>query len=310
MKFIKVNIFIFLFLTTLFSIPSMLFAESEEKIDKTYPLDRDGKVYVENVSGDITVKSWNKNEIKVLARKTAQDKDLLDKVTVDINHTAGNIRIITRYNKLTGISLSSNVSVYYDLFIPEKAQLRVKTISGKVQAWAIGAHIDIETVSGRIDAVEAGQGVKCKTISGPIHLEEITGSTSLKSASGKIIVDGLKGSVEANTVSGDIEIKELSLAEEIEMETIKGNMELQGELNAGGIYEFHTISGRIRLVLTPESDFELQTDTISGEIQCDFRLNAYSIFTRNRLQGVVGNGGASLKISSVSGDILVNKGMQ
>ena len=35
MKFIKVNIFIFLFLTTLFSIPSMLFAESEEKIDKT-----------------------------------------------------------------------------------------------------------------------------------------------------------------------------------------------------------------------------------------------------------------------------------
>lgn len=306
MKIFKLNYFLFL---TILCISSLTYA-SEEKLDKVYPLNRDGKVYVENISGDITVKSWDKNEIRIIARKTAPDKEMLDKVTVDINQTDSNIRIITRRNKLGNMSGSSNVSVYYDLIIPDRAQLRVKTVSGRVQAWEIGGQVDIETVSGRIEGIEAGQGVRCKTISGSIHLEDITGSTSLKTTSGKITVDGLQGSVEANTVSGDIEIKEFSLAEEIEMETINGSMEALGKIIPGGIYEFHTVSGRIRLILAPESDFEMETDTISGDIRCDFKLKAYSVFTRNRLQGVVGNGGASLKISSVSGDILVNRGMQ
>ena len=310
MKFIKFNIFILLFLTVLFCIPSVLFAETEEKTEKTYPLDRDGKVYLENVSGDIAVKTWQKNEIKILARKTAREKSSLDKVKIDINRTDSNIRIITRRDKSPDLyQPTTEVSVFYDLFIPDKAQLRVKTISGRVQAWEIGGRTDIETVSGRTEIVKAGQGVKCKTISGEINLEEITGSATLKSTSGKIIVDGLKGSVEANSVSGDIEIKELSSADEIEMETIKGSMEVQGELSPGGIYEFHTISGRTRLVLAPLSNFELETNTISGDIQCDFKLNAYAIFTRNKLQGVVGKGGSSLKISSVSGDILINRGI-
>ena len=307
MRFFKFSIYILLFLTVTFCIPSTLLAESEEKIEETYPLKADGKVYIENISGDITVKSWQKNEIKILARKVARDKDALGMASIDINHTDSNIRIITRRDKSWGFSQSTNVSVFYDLMIPDKAQLRIKTISGRIQAWETGGRVDLESISGRIDIVKAEQGVKCKTISGAIYLEDIKGSMSLKSTSGKIIADGLKGSIEANTVSGDIEIKEFSLADEIEIETIKGSMEAQGELSPGGIYKFRTVSGKIRLVLAPASDFELRTDTISGDLQCDFKLNTYTVSQRNKLQGVVGKGGASLKISSVSGDILINK---
>ena len=307
MKFLKYNIFFFI-ITSILCIPSLLFAESEEKMEKSYPLAMNGKVYVENISGDIDVKSWNKDEIKILVRKTAPDKDSLDGVTIDINQTRENIRIITRRNKSAGLSNSTNVSVYYDLFIPEKAQVRVKTISGSVTTLETGGSVDVETVSGRIEVVEAANGVKSKTISGGIYLDKIIGDADLESTSGEIIVDGIQGSVEANTVSGDIEINQISFADELEVESIKGNMEIQGELSPGGIYEFNTISGKIRVALAPLSNFELQTNTMSGVIQCDFKLNAYSIYTRNKLQGVVGNGGSSLKISSLSGDILIFKG--
>lgn len=309
MKFIKSHVFILIILAILLSIPSLLFAESEEKIERTYQFNRDGKVYVENVSGDIVVKSWEKNEIKILARKMARDKSLLNKAVVDIYHTDGNIRIITRHNEPLDFFQSTDVSVYYDLLIPDKAQLRVKSVSGMVQAWEIGGRTDVETVSGRTEIVKGGQGVKCKTISGEIHLEEITGNAALSSTSGEIIVDGLQGSIEANTVSGDIDVKAFSSADEVEMETIKGNMVVQGELSPGGIYAFNSISGRIKLILAPVSEFELQTNTINGNIQCDFKLSVNTIYTRNKLQGVVGKGGSSLKISSVNGDILINKGM-
>ena len=309
MKVLKLNISIFLILAMLLCMPSLLFAETEEKIEKTFAFDGDGKVYVENISGSIIVKSWHKNEIKIFARKTAREKSLLDEATVDINQTNSNIRIITRHNKPLDLSQPTDVSVYYDLMIPDKAQLRVKSMTGAVQAWEIGGRTDVETAGGRVEIVKAGQDVKCKTVSGEMYLEDIAGNAALESTSGKIIADGLKGSIEANSVSGDIEIKKFSSADDIKIETIKGNMEVQGTLSPGGIYEFNTISGRIELVLPPASDFELQIDTVNGDIQSAFELSKYAVYTRNKLQGIVGKGGSSLKVSSMSGDILLKKGM-
>jgi len=308
MKSQKFNNIIMLFVAILFCIPSILFAEAEEKIEKIYPLDSNGKVYLENNSGDIVIKSWGKNEVKILAHKIARNKKSLDKATIDINQTNGMIRIITRHHKSFDLFQSKDVSVYYDLFIPDKAKIRVKSLSGRVEAWEIGGFLDIETASGRIDIVRAKNGVKCKTINGDIYLEEITGDIVLKSTSGKITTEGVNGSVEANTVSGDLDINEVSSAEEINMESIKGNMEIQGELTPGGIYEFNTISGRIRLILPFTSDFELRTNTINGDIQCDFELDILDEITRNKIQGVAGKGSSSLKISSFSGDIIINKG--
>lgn len=311
MKFLKLNSFILFFTAILLCIPSFLFAEVEEKIEEAYPFDRDGKVYLENVSGNIVVESWGKNEVKILARKIASNEKSLDKVSVDINKTNGNIRIITRRSKSWGLFQSSDASVHYDLFIPDKAQIRVKSVSGDVEALNIGGPVDIETVSGKIGIVEAGNGVKCKSISGDVYLEEITGNIAMKSTSGDITAESVRGSIEANTVSGEIEVNEVSLAEEIEMESISGSIKMQGGFSPGGIYEFKTISGTIRLDLPSKSDFELQVNTMSGDIRVDadaFGLKTLEKITRNKIECVVGKGGASLKISSLSGDIIINKG--
>ena len=95
MKSLKFNSYILLFTTILLCIPSLLLGKTEEKIEEAYPFDRDGKVYLENISGDIVVKGWEKNEVKILARKVAENKESLDKATVKINQSNGNIRIIT-----------------------------------------------------------------------------------------------------------------------------------------------------------------------------------------------------------------------
>lgn len=308
MKSLKLNICSLLFTAILLCIPSFLFAGAEERIEELYPLDKDGKVYLENVSGNVIVKSWSKNEVKILARKVAKKDGSLDKVTVDINRTDSNIRIITRYEKFAGLFNSENVSVHYDLIIPDKAQIRVKSVSGDVEALNIGGHVDIETVSGKIDVVEAGRGVKCKSISGSVYLEEITGDANLSSSSGTIRVEGIKGSVEANTVSGYIDLKEVSHAEGIDAESISGSIKMQGELSPFGDYEFKTISGGIMLYLPPKSDFEFHINTMSGNIQFDaknFVVKLLNNPARNKMQGIIGEGGASLKISSLSGGITI-----
>ena len=307
MKISKCFISLLLFMMIMLCIPSLLFAKTEDKIEKIYKLDKDGKVYLENISGDVVVNSWNKNEIKIIAKKVARYEADLDNVTIDINQTNGSIRIFTKYDKSFSLFRSTHVSVYYELFIPDKAHFRVETVSGRVKAREIGGFLDIRTVSGEIEIETARKGIRCKTVSSDIYLDKIIGNADLKTTSGKIRVEGIKGSIKADTVSGNIELEALSGAEEVDVKSISGSIILHGELSPGGIYELNSHSGNIRIGIPSDSNFELRVETFSGDIQCDFELKISGKIDRKKLEGVAGKGGASLILSSFSGKIRITK---
>lgn len=288
MKIFKFCTFLSLLMIMLLCIPSILLAKAEDKMERTYTLDRDGKVYLEFKSGDIVINTWNRNEIKIIAHQNA---------TIDINHTEGNIRII----------ISRSPSSHYELFMPDRAQLRVETTSGRVKTREIGGFVDIRTASGDIEVVTARNGARCKTLSGDIHIEKITGNADLKTTSGKIWVEGIKGSVKADTVSGKIEVETFSHAEEVEIESISGNIKLRGELSPGGIYKIDSHSGNVEIGIPSGSNFELRGETFSGNIHCDFELKISGKIDRKKIQGMVGKGGASLNLSSFSGNIRITK---
>ena len=287
MKIFKSYISLSILMILIF-IPSLLFAKAEDKIGRIYTLDRDGKVYLAVKSGNIVVNTWNRNETKIVAHQNA---------TIDINHTEDNIRII----------ITRSESSYCELFIPDKAYLRVETESGRVKAREMGGFVDIRTGSGDIEVVTAKNGVRCKTVSGDIHIENIIGNVDLKTTSGRITIDGIKGSVKADTVSGKIEIEAFSYAEEVEIESISGNIKLYGELSPRGIYEFNSHSGNIEIGIPSDSNFELRVETFSGNIHCNFELKISGKIDRKKLQGIVGKGGASLNLSSFSGNIYITK---
>lgn len=311
-------------LITLFCLPSPVFAKAEESFEKRLDLDKDGKVYLKNISGDITVKGWSKNEVLVKARKTAQRKEDLDNVSIDISRTNGTVRIITNY-KRGGWSRSSNVSVYYELFVPEKASVEVESVSGDAEAREIGGDLGITTVSGDLEIVgavggvrarsvsgdlkivSAGSRVRVKSVSGRIHLQTITGEAGLKTVSGDITIRDIQGSVEVESVSGDIELKGVTKAENVEVKSITGRMEYEGELEERGNYVLNTHSGNVHMRLPKDSHFELEAKSMSGEVECDFEIRLSDKISKKEIRGVVGKGGASLHISSFSGDIEIRK---
>ena len=293
-------------------IPSFVSANVEEKIEEVFSLAGDGDVYLKNISGDIVVKSWDRDEIKIIARKVAGSRKELDKITIDIDRKDSSIEIITRHEKssrLFPFSLfsPSNASVHYEMNIPGKARLSVKSISGRAEVYEIGGYLDIETTSGDIKVATALDGARCKSVSGSIHLEGITGDADLVAASGEISIERIKGSINAKTVSGDIELDSFSSAKEIDAKSVSGSIKSRGKLNPEGIYGFNTVSGGIKISIPSDSEFELKTETTSGSIESDFEISVSGKINRNNLQGVVGKGGARISISSVSGGIQIIK---
>jgi DUF4097 and DUF4098 domain-containing protein YvlB len=115
------------------------------------------------------------------------------------------------------------------------------------------------------------------------------------------------GSINAKTVSGGINLDNFSSAEEIDAHSISGNIRLDGKLSPGGLYDFDTISGGIRISIPSDSEFELKAKTTSGGIYCDFDILISGKIDRNKIEGVVGNGGPRLFINSVSGSVRIIK---
>jgi len=61
------------------------------------------------------------------------------------------------------------------------------------------------------------------------------------------------------------------------------------------------------VVVPSGSDFEFSAKTFSGSIECDFELKMSGKLDPKKVRGTVGKGGASLTISSFSGEIRIMK---
>ncbi len=338
----KVSFSILMFAVLLLCVPSLIFAGAKDRLEKSYGFKRGGRVHLQNVGGDILVKGWGKDRVEIKAAHAGGPKKDLNEV-VRITQQNGMIRITTSSDKRFSFFGSTRTSVHYELFVPDSTRLKVETVSGNAEIHDFGGSLEVKTVSGDIRIIEVKSRVKCKTISGDIYLEHIIGNTELittsgdltvhslegsldaesvsgdmgfkkiigntgiKTTSGEIAVRNLKGSFEAESVSGDIHMKSFSRGEDMEIETVSGDVRIEGILSPNGSYALGSHSGDITLRIPKSSDFELQTRTSTGDVVCDFELRIDGKIGHKQLQGIVGKGGASLNISTFSGDIRVNR---
>ena len=104
-----------------------------------------------------------------------------------------------------------------------------------------------------------------------------------------------------------MDVDGFSLADHIEMETVSGDISLKGQLSPNGNYELDSHSGTIKMTIPKDADFALTTQTFSGDMDCSFDLLISGKIDPKKLQGLVGDGGANLTISTFSGDIRINK---
>ncbi|MDH7511323.1 MAG: DUF4097 family beta strand repeat-containing protein [Clostridiales bacterium] len=287
----------------------------EEPFEKILALAKDGKVQISNISGDIEVRSWSESQVKVKAVKVSrassvsQAKENAAKVTIEITTEGNVLRIETRYPKSGRFwgGESVNVSVNYWLWIPEKAGLKVKNISGDIDVEGTAGVLDLSAISGDVNLRKSSGRAECNTISGDLEISGIAGDVFLKSVSGDITAYRIKGSIEAETVSGDVELKEVSEASTVRVKALSGEIVYSGDINPAGTYSLKSHSGSVELYLPANSAFDFAAETFSGNITTDFEIKVTGKISPKEMSGVVGGGGATVKLSSFSGDIKLKK---
>src|SRR3982751_1712231 len=71
--------------------------DETERFEQSYPLNANGRVAVSNVNGSIVVESWERNEVKLEAVKTADSKETLDEVQIKVESRPDSFSVETDY---------------------------------------------------------------------------------------------------------------------------------------------------------------------------------------------------------------------
>jgi len=228
--------------------------EVREEFHQTYPLDKQGKVQLENVNGNVRIGTWDREEIKVEAIKRAEKQEHLDEVKIEVDAKADRIRIKTKYpDSKAKRNKNNSTSVDYTLTVPQHSRLdRISTVNGGIEIEKVNGDVEASSVNGNVTATGLAGQVELSTVNGSVkaNFAELKKSVSLKSVNGSVTIalpPEANAKVSANTLTGGI-------SSDFALQAKKHfpiGQNLDGKLGEGGpAIKVSTVNGGVHLVRT------------------------------------------------------------
>lgn len=275
-----------LLLTAVLSVTTVALADNT--FDKTLSVSAQPDLYVSTGSGNIHVVPGNGGQIHIVGHVHAGWSAFGD-VSSRVERIIENPPITQSGNtvhvgEVNDHSLFSNISIDYDINVPEDVALNLHSGSGDIEVDKVGRFLAASSGSGNVRAHGIHGPADLGSGSGDLELEDVaSGDIKAKTGSGGIHIQGFDGALTARTGSGDIDA--------------------QGHLENGG--SIATGSGDVKLRLTPDSKFTLEAATGSGDIRVRMPgvVAANSDSSRHHVTTEVNGGGPGLQIRTGSGDV-------
>lgn len=229
------------------------FAESET-ITKLYDVSPTGSVSVENVNGKITVTAWDGDGVSMEAVKSANSREGLDGIKINVKSSDSRLEIITRLPKTRGWfgrTKTYGAKVDYLLRVPPSIKIRrAASVNGSVSIDGVQGGVWASTVNGRIVSSGVNGTIELSTVNGSVTCETSTQSASdsidISTVNGGVVLGLLKSvdaDLKATTVNGSIK-SEFALSKT----EMSGHRKLRGVIGDGGLpVAVTTVNGSIRL---------------------------------------------------------------
>lgn len=183
--------------------------QSRETLIKQWPLARGGRLTLDNSLGDVTIQSWNRDEVELRAEKSADSAADLAELPIDIRAVPD------------ALAISSRFPVYApDMRVRVDYRLRVP------------ADIDLKLV---------------KADRGRVVIEGVAGRAVVRVINGGVRIRGFAGALDVTTLNGEIdtEVTRLARGDGITFETYNGDITLRVPRASKAHYALRTFNGTI-----------------------------------------------------------------
>ena len=250
--------------------------DDEQQVERTIAVDAAVTVSLCVMSGNITVRGWERNEV-VARSADAEQIELKHAPKASPSASIKKLEVVV-LNKAETQKPQGKCQAYsdVDLNVPRGATVLVQTRDGDITIAEI-ASAYAGTQNGDIEVEQISRSIELGSIGGSICLKDSTGRVSVSSAGGSIDAANLRpvdpgDTIDVVTTSGDITLSQVT-HKQIKTKTVSGNLIMTGPLAAAGNYWFNSFSGDVTLALPANSSFKLMAKVSEdGEIITDFPL--------------------------------------
>lgn len=288
-----------------------------EKVDKSLDSNGANAVTIENLSGEVTIIGWNKSTVTV-------EGELDDKAEELIFEKVGNT--INIKVELPSHGSWNSEGSELTIHMPMDLRMSFESVSSDVELKGLNNDVTVKTVSGDIKATELTERIELSSVSGNIKSSKLKGKINLSTVSGDIEDKNSSGRLKLQVVSGEISSK--SKATEVLVSNISGNTKLS--LSKVDEFKVSAVNGETNVSLFLKKNGAAKASSISGNVVLDFQNDVAADFRlkasaggdlinkltdkkashakygpSSKLYFQTGNANSSVRVSTVSGNIVV-----
>ncbi|HDD54704.1 MAG TPA: hypothetical protein ENG59_00490 [Chloroflexi bacterium] len=236
--------------------------------DHKIPLEDISRIDLLDISGDLHLSGWNREEIRV--------KDLSKEIRSE--------------KKKNILEISSSSDVF--LNVPHALEVNIKSVSSDATIKGMRGKLEIKSISGDL-IISDVSALSVDSISGDLIASRILGDLQANSISGDSLIDNVQGQVELKGVSGDIHI-----------DTVGGGIDAKA--SGSGTLNFHPVpwqayqlqvSGDLSLTIPADTSADLTIKSGARDITIfPGKLDITS--TEPKLEHTLGEGGPAILLTA------------
>jgi DUF4097 and DUF4098 domain-containing protein YvlB len=276
----------------LFAFALLTTALAPQGTDTTVPVRGATRLEVSSTEGEITVQTWNRSSVRIVA-----DHD--DDTRIEVDQSGRTIR-------LRGRARYGPSEVSWRLTVPTDLALDLSSQSGDVRVSGTKGEVAVSTVEGNITVEGGGGFISLQSVEGDVTLSGTAGRIKVTTVDGKIDVRRADGDIKANAVDGDILLDDIE-SSGVEATTVDGDIAYNGAIRVGGRYSLSSHDGDVTLT-APSISAEVTVSTFSGDFESDYPVTLSGTQNRGRMNFTLGSGGAHLDLESFDGTVSLRKG--
>ncbi len=259
------------------------------QVDTTVTAQRGQRLEVNAFGGEVTVKTWSRNAVRVQADPMSRTQ-----VVVSSFGSTVSVRTEGRRGPASAVDL--------DITVPAWIPLDISGVYTDVTVTGAAGPVTVETVQGEV-SVTGGQGiVSLSSVQGSVRLKGAKGRIEVHSVNEDVHVSETSGEVRAESVNGEVILEKVD-ATSLDASTVNGDVGYDGPIHDGGRYALSSHNGDITLSVPVGANAAVSVSTFSGDFESEFPVTLDQGQKGKRFNFTIGKGGAEVELESFQGTI-------
>ena len=281
------------------------FGRYSKDFHESYTLKAGGRLSVETFNGTVEVSGWDQDTVDVSGTKFGPTQQAADDLKIQTDSTPDSLSIrAVRPSERRG-----SWGARFVIKMPRRAVLdSIKTSNGQVHISDATGPVRVRTSNGAVRIQSFDGGVDAQTSNGTLEFTDVKGEVVARTSNGRIHAENLSGSLQASTSNGSITANLAAATDRpLRLETSNGGVDVTLPSKFDNDVRINSSNAAITLHLPATTNARVQARTNNAAVTSDFDVRSEGRYGKNRLDGVIGNGGPLLDLSTSNGGIRLVK---